>query len=136
LFSPPNVRGWPGGDAWINTNTLLARKQFLERALSGSANGKFAVETPMDASMTDSVKADDLPRRRRQMLEQTVSVRIDSEAWLARAGLAPERTVAPGGRGKLEEALLAVPATAPMREGSLGLDALRAVLLDPAYQLK
>ena len=35
LFSPPNVRGWPGGDAWINTHTLLARKQFLERALGG-----------------------------------------------------------------------------------------------------
>ena len=86
--------------------------------------------------MTDSVKADDLPRRRRQLLEQTVSVRIDFEAWLARAGLAPERIVASGGRGKLEDALLAVPATSPMREGSLGLDALRAVLLDPAYQLK
>ena len=37
LFSPPNVRGWPGADAWINTHTLLARKQFLERALGGRA---------------------------------------------------------------------------------------------------
>ena len=136
LFSPPNVRGWPGGDAWINTNTLLARKQFLERGLSASASGRSAAETAMDDSMTGSIKADDLPRRRLQLLEQTVSVRIDSEAWLARAGLAPERVVAPGARGKLEEALLAVPATSPMREGSLGLDVLRAVVLDPAYQLK
>ena len=31
LFSPPNVKGWPGGEAWINASTLLARKQFLER---------------------------------------------------------------------------------------------------------
>ena len=31
LFSPPNVKGWPGGEAWINTTTLLARKQFLDR---------------------------------------------------------------------------------------------------------
>jgi len=31
LFSPPNVKGWPGGDAWINSTTLLARKQFLDR---------------------------------------------------------------------------------------------------------
>lgn len=31
LFSPPNVKGWPGGEAWINSNTLLARKQFLDR---------------------------------------------------------------------------------------------------------
>jgi len=33
LFSPPNVKGWPGGDAWINSSTLLARKQFTERLL-------------------------------------------------------------------------------------------------------
>ncbi len=136
LFSPPNVRGWPGGDAWINTNTLLARKQFLERGLGGSANGKPAVETAMDDSMLGSMKADELPRRRLQMLEQAVSVRINTEAWLARAGLAPERVVAPGARARLEEAILAVRATSPMREGSLGLDALRAVVLDPAYQLK
>jgi len=31
LVAPPNVRGWPGGDAWINASTLLARKQFLDR---------------------------------------------------------------------------------------------------------
>ena len=40
LFSPPNVRGWPGADAWINTHTLLARKQFLERALGSTPSGK------------------------------------------------------------------------------------------------
>ena len=95
LFSPPNVRGWPGGDAWINTHTLLARKQFLERALGGTAGGKSSAEASMDDSMSGSMKPEELPRRRLQMLEQTVSVRIDSEAWLARAGLAPERMVAP-----------------------------------------
>ena len=31
LFAPPNVRGWPGGAHWINSSTLLARKQFIER---------------------------------------------------------------------------------------------------------
>lgn len=31
LFAPPNVRGWPGGDAWVDASSLLARKQFLER---------------------------------------------------------------------------------------------------------
>lgn len=31
LFNPPNVKGWPGGDAWLNTTTLLARKGFLNR---------------------------------------------------------------------------------------------------------
>ncbi|MEP7207702.1 MAG: DUF1800 family protein [Casimicrobiaceae bacterium] len=39
LFSPPNVKGWPGGEAWINTSTLLARKQFLERLTRGDGPG-------------------------------------------------------------------------------------------------
>lgn len=30
LFDPPNVRGWPGGDTWINSDSLLLRKQFLD----------------------------------------------------------------------------------------------------------
>src|SRR5687767_9404911 len=32
-FAPPNVKGWPGGEAWINASTLLARKQLVERVL-------------------------------------------------------------------------------------------------------
>ncbi|MFM9970285.1 MAG: DUF1800 family protein, partial [Burkholderiales bacterium] len=34
LFSPPNVKGWPGGTRWINSSTLLARKQFIERVFT------------------------------------------------------------------------------------------------------
>ncbi len=29
LFAPPNVKGWPGGDAWISSATLIARTRFL-----------------------------------------------------------------------------------------------------------
>ncbi|HVE90013.1 MAG TPA: DUF1800 domain-containing protein [Burkholderiaceae bacterium] len=134
LFSPPNVRGWPGGDAWINTHTLLARKQFLERALNVSPGGKSSSEVTNDM-MSAAMNADE-PRRRLQMLEQAASVRVDAQEWLASSGLAPERVVPPGARTKLEHAVLAVPATSLAREGSLGLDALRAIVLDPAYQLK
>ena len=28
LFDPPNVGGWPGGEAWVNSNTVLARANF------------------------------------------------------------------------------------------------------------
>lgn len=31
LFDPPNVKGWPSGKSWINTNTLLLRRTFLNR---------------------------------------------------------------------------------------------------------
>ncbi len=36
LFAPPNVKGWPGGDSWINATTLLSRRQFLENVFRGS----------------------------------------------------------------------------------------------------
>jgi uncharacterized protein (DUF1800 family) len=38
LFSPPNVKGWPGGEAWITSSTLLGRKQWLERVFRGGDN--------------------------------------------------------------------------------------------------
>ena len=38
LFTPPNVKGWPGGDAWIDSATLLGRKQYLERLFRGGDN--------------------------------------------------------------------------------------------------
>jgi uncharacterized protein (DUF1800 family) len=33
LFAPPNVKGWLGGETWINSSTLLQRKQLAERLL-------------------------------------------------------------------------------------------------------
>ncbi len=35
LFNPPNVRGWPGGTAWISTESLLVRREALARLASG-----------------------------------------------------------------------------------------------------
>lgn len=42
LFDPPNVKGWDGGKAWINTDTLLTRYNFaglLER--NGASFGAY-----------------------------------------------------------------------------------------------
>jgi uncharacterized protein (DUF1800 family) len=35
LFDPPNVKGWPGGESWITTHTLLLRHEALRRAARG-----------------------------------------------------------------------------------------------------
>ena len=43
LFNPPNVKGWPGGEAWLNTSTLLARKGFLNRLFRADEMVKPAV---------------------------------------------------------------------------------------------
>lgn len=35
LLSPPNVKGWDGGRAWINTNTMLARFNYPALFING-----------------------------------------------------------------------------------------------------
>ncbi|RLA84224.1 MAG: hypothetical protein DRG78_02065 [Epsilonproteobacteria bacterium] len=37
LLDPPNVKGWVGGKNWINANTLLIRKQFINRLTRGDS---------------------------------------------------------------------------------------------------
>ena len=34
LFEPPNVKGWDGGRAWINSSTLLGRVNLVGQVLS------------------------------------------------------------------------------------------------------
>ena len=36
LFDPPNVKGWPRGTEWIDSNSLLARQTFMARLLRGN----------------------------------------------------------------------------------------------------
>ena len=43
LFSPPNVKGWPGGATWLNSATVLARENFTNalmtaKAIDGASN--------------------------------------------------------------------------------------------------
>lgn len=40
LFAPPNVKGWPGGDAWISSTTLLVRRQMVERLFRANESGR------------------------------------------------------------------------------------------------
>jgi uncharacterized protein (DUF1800 family) len=35
LMDPPNVKGWPGGTRWISSDTLMMRRQILDRFLRG-----------------------------------------------------------------------------------------------------
>jgi hypothetical protein len=34
LFYPPNVKGWPGGSAWLNSSTVLARENFANSVMT------------------------------------------------------------------------------------------------------
>jgi hypothetical protein len=39
LFAPPNVKGWRGAKAWLNTSTLLARDNFVQGLAMGTLWG-------------------------------------------------------------------------------------------------
>lgn len=41
LFYPPNVKGWPGGRAWINSSTLVARANLIARWVDPNAGTRF-----------------------------------------------------------------------------------------------
>jgi hypothetical protein len=140
LFSPPNVRGWPGGDAWITTQSLLARKQFLETSIrrANTANGDDMAQamdgmTPADKSDVDAARPF---ARQFQRLAQLRAAQIDLAGWLKSAGAYPERAVGEQGATNLAHNLLVLPPVSAPAAESLGVDALRTVLLDPVYQLK
>lgn len=38
LFDPPNVKGWAGGQHWINSQTLLVRTSYLTKLSRGNLN--------------------------------------------------------------------------------------------------
>ena len=146
LFAPPNVRGWPGGESWINSNTLLARKQFLDRMARNDA-GPPPVTTPamtpvaVDAAMRETPAVareatnDETARAARiaRQIERGVrGVRFDAAPWLAHRDGASRQD-------KLQAAqrlLLPIAAQLPAPDDADATTAIHAMLLDPAYELK
>jgi uncharacterized protein (DUF1800 family) len=159
LFSPPNVAGWPGGNAWIDSNTLLARKQFIDRIaradeappqmLAVAARG---VDEPMaDSAMPRDARdfapapkaalapqgagVEDKERVQRFLAQVDRGVRnlhFDAAQWLeSRQGA----TIRDRERSA-QRLLLPLPPQTPPPGDSDALAFVRATLLDPAYQLK
>jgi uncharacterized protein (DUF1800 family) len=50
LFAPPNVKGWPGGIAWIDSHTLLERRRFIDDVLRFSIARGMERATPRMAA--------------------------------------------------------------------------------------
>jgi uncharacterized protein (DUF1800 family) len=144
LFAPPNVKGWPGGEAWINSNTLLARKNFIERLLRNEA----FIEPARRADGVD-MRYEDAPvqsRRRVQqlreefgkgaaalegdtrmrMVQALMDIHFDAPHWLAQF---PDRSA-------VVAALLPLPPAQMPSSEVQGIALVRALVLDPVYQLK
>jgi uncharacterized protein (DUF1800 family) len=61
---------------------------------------------------------------------------FDAQAWLAPHGAHPDREPAPQARASIDSALLASAATRPVAAGTVGVAYVKALAMDPAYQLK
>jgi uncharacterized protein (DUF1800 family) len=125
-FSPPNVKGWPGGDAWIDSATLLGRRQLVDRLFRGS--------DPMAAApvaMRDEPKAapGDFAARMRRSLERGIAdYAFDGDRFAASLGNA--------GAKRLEPLVLAYPPVNGDESEAPIPDRVRALVGDASYQLK
>jgi uncharacterized protein (DUF1800 family) len=140
LFSPPNVKGWPGSEAWINASTLLARKAFLDRLFRAddAAGGSMNASAPMmaDALAPTATAGDDSEVARRIRFMKAMdrglnSVQFDSDAWFGALKATPDARAAAATRMLLAYAPQARPDPA-----SEALAMVRQLVLDAAYQLK
>ncbi|HKE39050.1 MAG TPA: DUF1800 domain-containing protein [Casimicrobiaceae bacterium] len=142
LFSPPNVKGWPGQEAWINSSTLLARKQFLDRLFRsdrGAVSPDVAIDRVMQPrqAIAPGGTADSDNMRRIRFLQAMGrgldSVHFDSAAWLAQFDSLADAADRSDAAVRL---LLAVaPQNVPdARDEPLAL--VRGIVLDASYQLK
>jgi uncharacterized protein (DUF1800 family) len=124
LMAPPNVKGWPGGDAWINAGTLLARKQIMTRLFRDRERSAAGMEgTP--AGIPNDATAPAAVSRYQRALN---SVRLDPARW--------PRELADGSVDTLARAMLATSPVAPAQPTPERLALVRQLALDPAYQLK
>ena len=123
LFAPPNVKGWPGGTAWINSTTLLARKQFLDRLFRADE-----MRPAMLMAAADTSKGGVAAQARQRFTRGMAEVYFDAERWLRYNGGADA--------GTLARLVLAAPAHNALSPEAAGLELVRRLTQDPSYQLK
>ena len=135
VFSPPNVKGWPGGEAWINSATLLGRKQLIDRL--------FRNDDGMEAALrsTDEMAAHngEMPppgreaRQRRQMERQMGGIRWNLDKW-AEGFVSGGRN--PAALQDMTRVVLAVAPKNPPTISEKPANWARQLVYDPVYQLK
>ena len=138
VFAPPNVKGWPGGETWINSATLLGRKQLLDRLFKNEDRMDVAMRSvdAMAAANGDVAPPGRDARMQRQMERQMGGIRWNLDKW-ANGFVGTER-----GRSlatDLPEMTRVVLPMAPLRTVASienPADVVRQLVLDPAYQLK
>ncbi len=150
LMNPPNVKGWPGGTLWIDSNTLLLRNEILENLTEESSHTgsdmrssmmqkkqnqalvklaaikKDAHGMPMDIDAAMQAQRN-VMRTHRQM-NDNASVSIDGKGFFRKTGL----------KKPSQLAVYLLPIS-PIRSADTNSNleiVLADMIMDPTYQLK
>jgi uncharacterized protein (DUF1800 family) len=119
LFAPPSVKGWAGGEAWLNSATLLARHNLVWKVVQATS-GPLGVSSSPPALV------------RRYAARRDAEGQIDFLLELLLQPAAGE--VAGGARRRLVEFLGQGRPRAAATDGRVR-EAAHAILLMPEYQL-
>jgi len=131
-FAPPNVKGWPGGDAWINSSTLLGRKQWLDRVFRGSDPRMMAAASPSSSSdETAEAKPKGPGERYRRIMERGMAdYSFDGERFIR------SLPVSADGAARVDKLVLATPPVNAPPDDADAAERVRVLVADPAYELK
>jgi uncharacterized protein (DUF1800 family) len=136
LFNSPNVKGWPGGDAWINSTTLLAREAVLERLFRATGQPVARARVLMQDGAGLPGQQAPGSEGKIQFANAVTRIGFDPQAWLAGFGsddaLVPDQSQ----RLAIQRAVLAREPSAPANTALHGTAYLRSLVMDPVYQLK
>ena len=135
VFTPPNVKGWPGGENWINSATLLGRKQFIDRLFKNEDRME-SVMNVMDEMAERSGTPPPAGREQRQQrnVERAMAaLNWNIERWSSTFD--PGTGAGMGARVAMSKLLLAV-APREIPQSAKPSDWARALVADPGYQLK
>ncbi len=109
-FYPPNVKGWPGGESWITSYTLLLREQYLRRMIEATT------VSSTDSAMMRPVEGRSLRNAGKAVTLTSTLAGIDADELMRT--LLPRRPIEPVDMDGAPGTLVAT------------------AMLDPAYQLK
>jgi hypothetical protein len=129
------MKGWPGGDVWINTNTLLARKGFLNRLFREnemSTGSLMTVAFDKDMAMSDAGRA---RQQARLAMRPEQRGQLNGQYFFDARRFLNDFPKEMGGIAVMTKTVLAgEPVQVDTMEPTLA--GLRALVLDPMYQLK
>lgn len=119
LYTPPNVKGWVGGRTWVNDVSLPIRQRFLQRLLRGQAgvNKKKKMTDDSGGMMSSGMAGmnDNAMKKRAKEMTLPNLPSIPEKQWM--------------------QWLLPIAAVTTIKTKNKR-NKLKALVLDPAYQLK